>query len=87
MTDNIAPRIDADFEQIKSVSSGTVRTSWNPNYGYAREKAIEEARVQAMEDYQTQLAENHDVFETRRFQMLEGAIADLQKRLKELEGK
>ena len=87
MTDNnIAPKID-DFTQVSSTSKGTVRSGWNPNYGYAREKAINEARVQAMEEYQTQLAENHDVFETRRFQMLEGAIADLQKRLKELEGK
>ena len=51
------------------------------------EKEINEARIQAMEDYQTQLAEKHDVFETQRFQMMEGAIADLQKRLQEIEGK
>ena len=58
----------ADIQSVDSVSKGSVsRPTWNPNYGYAREKEITEARIQAMEDYQTQLAEKHDVFETNAF--------------------
>ena len=84
---NIAPKID-DFTQIDATSKGTVnRASWNPSYGYAREKAIEEARVQAMEEHALQQAERNAVFDTQRFLMMEGAIADLQTRLKALEGK
>jgi len=85
-TKNIAPKID-DFTQVSSTSQGTVRSSWNPNYGYAREQAINEARIQAMEEHALQETERNAVFETRRFQMLEGAVADLQQRLKALEGK
>ena len=84
---NIAPRID-DFTQVDSTSQGTVaRATWNPSYGYAREKAIEEARVQAMEEHALQQAEQNAVFDTQRFLMMEGAIADIQRRLKALEGK
>ena len=83
---NIAPKID-DLTQVNSTSQGVVRSSWNPNYGYAREQAINEARVQAMEDHALQQAERNDVFNTQRFLMMEGAIADLQLRLKILEGK
>lgn len=80
---NIAPRID-DTTQVTSTSKGTVRSSWNPNYGYAREQAINEARIQAMEEHAIQQAERNDVFNTQRFLMMEGAIADLQKKVKEL---
>ena len=83
---NIAPKID-DFTQVSSTSQGTIRSNWNPNYGYAREQAIEEARVKAMEEHILQETEKNAVFETRRFLMMEHAIADLQKRLKALEGK
>lgn len=77
-----------DIQSVNSVSTGSVsRPQWNPNSGYAREKAIEEARIQAMEEHIAQKAEQHDVFETVRFQMMEGAIADLQQRLLNLEGK
>jgi len=77
-----------DFTSVDSTSKGTVRRStWNASLGYAREQAIEEARVKAMEEHILQETERNAVFETRRFQMMEGAIADLQARLKVLEGK
>jgi hypothetical protein len=83
---NIAPKID-DFTQIDATSKGTVRSNWNPNYGYAREKEINEARVKAMEEHILQQAEQNAVFDTKRFLMMEMAIKDLQSRLKALEGK
>lgn len=91
MTNDITPKqhVDiADFESVDSTSKGTVRRStWNASLGYAREQAIEEARAQAMEQHILQETEKNAVFETRRFLMMEGAIADLQARLKALEGK
>ena len=77
-------------EQVTAASTGSGKVtgpSWNPNAGFAREQAINEARIQAMEEHARQQAERHDVFETRRFQMMEMAIADLQKRLDALEAK
>ena len=91
MTNEIKPQshVDiTDFESIDATSKGTVRRStWSPSYGYAREKAIEEARIQALEDHIANKAEQSDVFTTQRFLMMEHAIADLQTRLKALEGK
>ena len=47
---------------------------------------IAEARVQAMEEHIAQHSESNPVFSTQRFLMLEAALGDLQKRVKELEG-
>ena len=74
-------------EQVSSTSQGIVSTTWNPNDGYAREQAINEARVKAMEEHVLQQAEQNAVFDTQRFLMMEHAIADLQKRLSAFEGK
>ena len=91
MNNEIIPQSHVDITDIQSVdatSKGTVRrATWNASLGYAREQAIEEARVQAMEEHILQETEKNAVFETRRFLMMEGAIADLQARLKALEGK
>jgi hypothetical protein len=91
MTNEIKPQQHVDitnFESVDATSKGTVRrATWSPSLGYAREQAINEARVQAMEEHVLQETERNAVFETRRFLMLEGAVADLQARLKALEGK
>ena len=91
MTNDIKPQSHVDitnFESVDATSKGTVRRStWNASLGYAREQAIEEARVQAMEQHALQQAEQNAVFDTQRFLMMEGAIADIQARLKALEGK
>ena len=77
-----------DFSRVDSTSAPTVRrASWNPSLGYAREQAIEEARTQAMEDHLKAKAEQNAVFTTERFMMMEGAIKNLQDRVKELESK
>ena len=90
MTNEIIPQqhVDiTDFESIDATSKGTVRRStWSASTGYAREKAIQEARIQAMEEHTLQKAEQNAVFDTQRFLMMEGAIADLQSRLKASEG-
>ena len=79
--------IDA-VDHVDSVSKGKIsKPSWNANFGYAREQAINEARIQAMEEHALQQAEQNAVFDTQRFLMMEGAIADLQKRLSAIEGK
>ena len=91
MTNEIRPKqsINIDeIENITSVSEGSVsKPTWNAGHGYAREKAINEARAKALEDYQLQQQEINSVFDTVRFQKLEGAVADLQARLSQLEGK
>lgn len=77
-----------DIQSVDSTSAGTVsRPMWNPSAGYAREKAINEARVQAMEEHLKEQAEKSNVFTTERFLMMEGAINNLQQRVKELEAK
>ena len=76
--------IDA-VDNIDSVSKGKVsKPMWTAYDGYAREKAIHEARLQAMEEHAVQKAEQNAVFDTQRFLLMEGAIADLQKKVKEL---
>ena len=79
--------IDA-VDNVDSVSKGKVsKPTWTAYDGYARERAINEARIQAMEEHAVAQAERNDVFNTQRCLMMEGAIADLQKRLSALEGK
>ena len=91
MTNEITPKQHIDIaanQSVNSVSKGKVsKPTWTAYDGYAREKAIQEARIQAMEEHALQQNEQHAVFETRRYQMLELALADVQKRLKALEGK
>ena len=66
-------------EQVSSVSTGKIQgTNWSPNAGYAREKEIEEARIAAQAEYQAR-----NSFESR-FELMEGAIADLQQKYEEL---
>ena len=91
MTNEITPKqhVDiTDFKSVDTVSAGTVaRATWNASTGYAREKSIQEARVQAMEEHLKAEAEKANPFTTERFLMMESAIADLQQRLKAVEGK
>ena len=88
MTNEITPSQHVDitgFESVDATSKGTVRrATWNASLGYAREKEIEKARREAMAEHVAQKAERNDVFTTQRFLMMEHAIADLQKKVKEL---
>jgi len=80
---NIAPRIDADFEQIKSVSSGTIRSSWNAGDGAARQSEIEQARKEAYEEHQAYLKSLEPT--QIRLASLEKEVARLSAQLKLLE--
>lgn len=88
MTNEITPthsvNID-DFQRVDTVSAGSVsRPMWNPAEGAAREAAINEARAQAMEEHLKAQAERANHFTTERFLLMEGAIADLQKKVEAL---
>ena len=67
-------------EQIATTSKGMVTTRWNPSEGASRKQQIEEARLQAHEDYLKQLKEAEPY--TKRLLDLEQAVAKLQAELK-----
>ena len=81
MTNNIAPKID-DFTQVSSTSQGIVRSGWNPNFGYDRQKEIELARKAALEEQQKAAEEAMPI--NLRMTALEGEVMRLKAAVKEL---
>ena len=75
-----APSVFADLQQVSSTSAGSVsKPSWNPSVGATQRRQQQE---QLNQQYQAQLPKN--VLENRLL-LMEGAIKDLQNRIKELE--
>ena len=67
-------------EQITATSKGIIGTTWNAGEGASRKQQIEEARIQAHEDYLKQMKEAEPY--TARLLELEKAVAKLQAELK-----
>ena len=89
MNHEIKPQHHVDIEDIQSihsVSTGSVsKTTWSASDGYAREQAIQEARIQAHEEHLKAEAERRGDISNERLMMMEGAIARLQQDIKELQ--
>ena len=78
--------IDINKQEPVSTTGGKdliTGPSWNPSEGYSRQRQIEEARLEAMAEQakQAEAALPHNI----RLAKIEGAIANLQKRVEELE--
>ena len=82
MTNATTPQQHIDIsptEQVSSTSVGKVQsTNWKASDGYARQAKIQKERQAAY--VQQQPVDPNEV----RLQMMEGAIADLQKKFEEL---
>ena len=86
MTNQISsPNITEPLEQISSVSTGKVkRPTWSASFGYDRKRQLEEERQKEMEAYKERKAATDP--QQMRLLAMEMAIADLQKRVEELQG-
>ena len=67
-------------EQITGTSQGHVGVTWNAGEGASRKQQIEEARIQAHEDYLKQMKEAEPY--TARLLQLEKAVAKLEAKVK-----
>lgn len=82
MTNNVSTKQHINIkkgENVSATSLGKIQgTTWQASDGYARQQEIEEARKAALAEYQARSTTES------RLEMIEGAIADLQKKYEEL---
>lgn len=78
-----APDIKIKPERVEATSKGKITgPSWNANFGYSREKSIQEERQKEWDAFQERKAMEDPTM--IRFLALEAAVKDLQLQVKEL---